>query len=120
MLVIDVYFSTLLLILTCFARQTLSSSSQYPRCVLSADFGTESCRVGLFDLESGVLIATSAVPYPTSFPANGFAEQNPLDWWKSFTSACHNIHDNLTGRQLLGISVDTTACSVVSLDENFE
>lgn len=98
----------------------IAATERSKSCVLSADFGTESCRVGLFNIESGELIDTSAVGYETKFPENGFAEQNPLHWWKSFATACQNVQEILKTSDLVGICIDTTACSVVSLDSNFE
>lgn len=97
-----------------------AASKSRKQCVLSADFGTESCRVGLFDAESGELIETSAVSYETKFPENGFAEQNPLHWWTSFEAACHHMHESIDISNLVALCIDTTACSVVSLDENFK
>jgi len=99
---------------------SLFASDMPTPCVLSADFGTESCRVGLFNAISGELIETCVTGYETVFPKNGFAEQNPLHWWTSFTTACHKILENRGVDNIVGMCIDTTACSVISLDDNFE
>ena len=42
--------------------------------VMGIDFGTESCRVGIFDL-TGAPVAFAATAYKTTHPAPGWAEQ---------------------------------------------
>lgn len=93
-----------------------------PKYVLGADFGTESVRVAVFDRENGNIIDSAAVPYATTFPASGFAEQSPDEWWRNFCFACQNIFQNgkCKVEEIAALSVDTTACSVVALDEHFE
>ena len=93
-----------------------ASKKQY---VLTADLGTESCRVGIFD-KFGNLISTSHSNYPTYFPSSGHAEQDPNDWWDKLKTACHNalIKENILSDEILSICIDTTACSVCILDED--
>ena len=92
-----------------------------PQYVIGIDLGTESARVGLFSLH-GELIGTAAVPYPTTYPQVGWAEQNPDDWWSCLGEACRRVTSAAyTGRKvnkkdIVGLCVDTTACSVVVLD----
>jgi sugar (pentulose or hexulose) kinase len=50
--------------------------------VLGLDVGTESARAGLFGLD-GRLVAKGQAGYPTSFPAPGWAEQDPACWPRS-------------------------------------
>ena len=96
---------------------TAGSGTDGRRYVLSADLGTESCRVGVCD-KAGELISTSSCPYPTTYPQAGWAEQDPRDWETSLQTACTAaLQDkNITPAEILGICVDTTACSVVALD----
>ena len=44
--------------------------------VMGIDFGTESCRVGIFDLD-GSPVSFAATAYKTTHPAPGWAEQSP-------------------------------------------
>ena len=50
------------------------------QAVLGLDVGTESARAGLFGLD-GRLLAEGQARYPTSFPAPGWAEQDPAAVW---------------------------------------
>jgi xylulokinase len=54
-----------------------------PRYILAHDVGTTGDKATLYE-ESGELVGSAFVPYATSYPQPGWAEQNPLDWWRSF------------------------------------
>ena len=56
--------------------------------VMGIDFGTESCRVAIFDLE-GHPISFAATPYKTHYPRPGWAEQSPDDWWNGLHPQGH-------------------------------
>ena len=85
--------------------------------VIGVDGGTESIRAGVFDL-SGNPLAFASVTYPTNFPNPGWAEQNPEDWWNALGGAVRRavIDANVGKQEILGICLDTTCCSVVTLD----
>jgi FGGY-family pentulose kinase len=85
--------------------------------LLGIDYGTESCRVGLFDLE-GRPVAFEATPYPLAHPRPGWAEQDPDDWWSSLKSSVRGTLDKagITPDQIAGISYDATTCTIVALD----
>lgn len=87
--------------------------------VIGVDAGTESIRVGIFT-RTGHMISTSVVPWKTTFPQPGWAEQSPNEWWKAFGQACQQAVKSIDVTKIVGISIDTTACSVVILDENFK
>jgi ribulose kinase len=65
------------------------------------------------------VISSSAVPWITTYPHPGWAEQNPDEWWSAFGVACKEACKNIDPSDILGIAVDTTACSVVALDDSF-
>ena len=48
--------------------------------ILGIDFGGGASKATLLSAE-GKIVATNTVEYPTSYPAPGEAEQNPLDWY---------------------------------------
>jgi sugar (pentulose or hexulose) kinase len=87
--------------------------------VIGIDAGTESVRVGIFNLQ-GRLISSAHQAYQTSFPKPGHAEQNPIDWWDSLSVACRKaLNDGqVDPEEVRGMAVDSTSCSVVALDEN--
>lgn len=87
------------------------------RFVLGVDGGTESLRAGIFDL-SGNPVAFAASGYETRFPAPGRAEQDPRDWWRALGEAVRGAlrEARISPAEILALSVDTTCCSVVLLD----
>jgi ribulokinase len=90
------------------------------RCFLGFDFGTESVRGGLFDPE-GKLVYTAAREYQTIFPRSGWAEQQPSEWWDCFLQVAADIVKNsgVAPDQIPALCVDTTSCTVVALDKDF-
>ena len=51
-------------------------------CLLGVDLGTSGTKTVLFDAE-GREVASRSVEYPLYQPRNGWAEQDPLDWWNA-------------------------------------
>ncbi|BAK98303.1 xylulose kinase [Oscillibacter valericigenes Sjm18-20] len=51
-------------------------------CILGIDLGTSGTKTVLFDTE-GAALASHTVEYPLYQPKNGWAEQNPEDWWQA-------------------------------------
>lgn len=57
---------------------------------LGIDIGSSSVKVSIFDGEKGQVIASAFAPQteaPIVSPQNGWAEQNPADWWAYFKTA---------------------------------
>ena len=48
--------------------------------LLGIDFGGGASKATLLG-EDGVIAASHSVEYPTYYPQNGYAEQNPQDWY---------------------------------------
>ena len=85
--------------------------------VLGIDFGTESVRVGIFDLE-GTPVVFAAEAYSLKHPHSGWAEQDPDEWWNCLVKATRRALDegNVASEEIAGLSVDATTCTVVALD----
>ena len=83
--------------------------------VMGIDFGTESCRVGIFDL-NGAPVAFAATAYPTAHPAPGWAEQSPVDWWNALRASVHSVmqRSGVQPHEIKGISYDATTMTVVA------
>ena len=88
--------------------------------VMGIDFGTESCRVGIFDL-NGAPVAFAATAYPTP-SAPGWAEQSPVDWWNALRASVHSVmqRSGVQPHEIKGISYDATTMTVVALDHGGE
>ncbi len=106
--------SIILLVSSTFASQSV---------VVGVDGGTESIRACCFDAETGATLGKAcAVPYKTSHPKPGWAEQDPQDWYENLGQAVRGAVDSLPSQgdhKFVAMCVDTTCCSVVSLDSNY-
>ena len=85
--------------------------------VVGVDGGTESLRAFVFDLD-GRPLGSHASPYKTEFPEPSWAEQNPEDWWQALGASIRGAlaKANVAADAVIAICVDTTCCSVVTLD----
>lgn len=50
--------------------------------LIGIDLGTSGTKTVLFD-EAGTVLASHTAEYPLSQPKNGWAEQDPHDWWRA-------------------------------------
>ncbi|MDR1213287.1 MAG: xylulose kinase [Propionibacteriaceae bacterium] len=89
--------------------------------VLGIDYGTQSCRVGIFDL-TGHAVGLAATEYATSHPRPGWAEQNPLDWWLAVQSSTRQAlaQSKVDPSDIIAIAQDATTTTVVAADANGE
>ena len=87
--------------------------------VIGVDGGTESIRAFVFDLD-GRPLASVATPYATAFPQPSWAEQDPEAWWAAMGKSVAGAVSKAGGSpdDILAVSVDTTCCSVVALDQS--
>jgi sugar (pentulose or hexulose) kinase len=87
-----------------------------PAAVLGLDVGTESARAALFGLDGG-LLAEGRAGYPTSFPAPGWAEQDPAPVWDA---ACAALRACLAAAPRVvpqAFSLSATAVTAITVDE---
>ena len=87
--------------------------------VLGIDCGTQSLRSALFDLR-GKLIASESTPYPIDYPQVSWAEQNPEQWWQAVRVTVPGVlrEAGIHPREVKGVSVDGTACTVVCCERD--
>ena len=81
--------------------------------VLGLDFGTGGVRVGVFDVDRGVMLAEREERYAIRHPRPGWAEQSPLDWWEALGKATRGLMTDLGGPDIAGVWVATMASTVV-------
>ena len=59
--------------------------------LLGIDIGTSACKTAVFD-ENGHVLASGSGDYPVYYPRQGWAEQNPEEWW---AAVCRAIKEML-------------------------
>ena len=89
--------------------------------VIGVDGGTESIRVGLFDVD-GNLKASCHCSYQTFFPQSGWAEQDPEQWWECLCTATKTLlHETrIPPERIKALALDATSCTVVFLDRHMK
>jgi len=81
---------------------------------VGADLGTSSLKLILASREGGVL-KTVTKDYAVRYPAPGWSEQMPEDWWREFCAGVRELTDGVDG--VCGISVAGQMHGLVILDE---
>lgn len=86
--------------------------------LLGIDIGTSSCKVAAFDY-TGKLIAQESESYQVYYPQDGWAEQNPLDWWRAICSCTQNIlrDGKIKPTDIVGIGIDGQGWAAIPLDK---
>jgi xylulokinase len=89
--------------------------------LLGIDLGTSGTKTVLFDLE-GNAISSKTVEYPLYQPHNGWAEQDPSDWWNA---ACVGIkyvisNSGIKASEIAGLGLSGQMHGLVMLDKNGE
>lgn len=85
--------------------------------LLGIDIGTSACKVALF-APDGTAVAQADGQYPVLYPAPGWAEQNPDDWW---TAVCKAIREMLEAggidpARIAGVGLDGQSWSCILID----
>ncbi len=87
--------------------------------LLGIDIGTSACKVALFSPD-GRVIAQGSGDYKVYYPAPGWAEQNPEDWWNAVCGAIKTmITDNrIDPADIAGIGIDGQGWSAIAVDKD--
>ena len=85
--------------------------------ILGVDIGTSGTKTVLFD-ENGTAMASATYEYPLYTPQNGYAEQEPEDWWNA---SVHGISDvisesGIPASEIKGIGLSGQMHGLVMLD----
>ena len=86
--------------------------------LIGVDIGTSGVKTVLFDLD-GYAIASHTVEYPMHQPQNGWAEQDPEDWWKAVTETLRYVmgKSGANACDVLGIGLSGQMHGLVMLDK---
>ncbi|MDE3057977.1 MAG: ribulokinase [Bacteroidota bacterium] len=100
--------------------------------VIGLDFGTNSCRSLIVDVETGKEVASHVFPYPSGKDGvivdasdPNLARQNPADYLRGIEAAIKGAlkkakaaKKNFSSSNIIGIGVDTTGSSPMPVDAN--
>lgn len=87
------------------------------RYLIGIDIGTSGTKTVLFD-ETGQTVRAETIAYPMHQPQNGWAEQEPSDWWKAVLQGLKNVTEGVDG--IAGIGLSGQMHGLVMLDETGE
>jgi len=87
--------------------------------LIGIDVGTSGTKSVLFDTQ-GAEIASLTVEYPLYQPKNGWAEQDPHDWWNAVCKTLKCLSERATEGEIAGIGISGQMHGLVMLDENNE
>jgi len=80
--------------------------------LLGIDIGTSACKVAVFRPD-GSVAAQASRPYPVYYPAGGWAEQEPEEWWAAVCEALREVLETVPARALCAAGVDGQSWSAI-------
>ena len=84
---------------------------------VGADLGTSALKLLLVS-EGGEIANSVTKEYPVFYPAPGWSEQNPVDWWSAFTKGIKELTTDTDPALIKGIGFGGQMHGLVILDEN--
>ena len=86
--------------------------------LLGIDIGTSACKLAVFDREGRVAAMTNEA-YPVYYPEEGWAEQDPEDWYKAVCRACRRMltENGIDPQLIAGIGIDGQSWSAIPVDK---
>lgn len=88
---------------------------------IGIDVGTSGTKSALYSRD-GRLIASHTAEYPLSQPQNGYAEQDPADWWEAVTASLRAIlgESGVSAQEVAGLGLSGQMHGLVLLDKEGE
>lgn len=86
--------------------------------LIGIDIGTSGTKTVLFD-EFGGVVSSSTIEYPMQQPRNGWAEQEPDDWWNATLESLKDVlmSSGVDGGDVKGIGLSGQMHGLVMLDQ---
>ena len=86
--------------------------------VIGVDLGTSGTKTVLFDT-AGNVIASATIEYPLYQPQNGWAEQDPSDWWRAAAESMKAVilQSGVNDHAIKGIGISGQMHGLVMLDK---
>jgi xylulokinase len=88
--------------------------------VIGIDLGTQGVRTQAVSA-TGDIVATAHEKHSLKTPQlpPGWAEQDPLDWWRATATCIRHLLSQLpTGAHISGIAIDSTSATILPIDAN--
>ena len=87
--------------------------------LIGIDLGTSGTKTVLFN-EEGTVIGSATEEYPLYQPDNGWAEQDPGDWWNACITTLKNVlaESGVNSADIAGVGFSGQMHGLVMLDEN--
>ncbi|MDO5396514.1 MAG: xylulokinase [bacterium] len=85
--------------------------------LIGVDLGTSGTKTVLFDT-AGNVIASKTVGYPMYQPQNGWAEQEPIDWYNAAVETIKYVSSTVDPADIAGLGISGQMHGLVMLDEN--
>lgn len=87
--------------------------------LLGVDLGTSGTKTVLFDIEGNVK-ASKTVEYPLYQEKNGWAEQEPLDWWNAAVETIRSVitESGVRNTDIKGLGISGQMHGLVMLDKD--
>ena len=86
---------------------------------ISYDLGTGGVKASLYD-HGFTSLAKCFIEYPTYYPADGWHEQRPEDWWNSVCQSTHTLllQTGIDNREVACVALSGHSLVTVPIDEN--
>ncbi len=84
--------------------------------LVGVDIGTAGTKTVLFDVQ-GRTLKSSMVEYPLYQPQNGWAEQNPEDWWQAVVKTLRCVTQDIDPADIKAVGLSGQMHGLVMLDE---
>lgn len=87
--------------------------------LIGVDLGTSGTKTVLFDTE-GSVIASKTIEYPLYQEKNGWAEQDPLDWWNAAADTIRAVvtESGVNNADIKGLGISGQMHGLVMLDRD--
>ena len=87
--------------------------------LIGVDLGTSGTKTVLFS-SSGQPIASKTIEYPLYQPQNGWAEQEPKDWWNAACGSMKAVisESGINPKDIKGIGISGQMHGLVMLDKS--
>lgn len=83
--------------------------------LLGIDIGTSACKLAVF-CRDGSVAAQAVEAYPVYYPAEGWAEQDPQDWYQAVCKGIRRLlAEGISPAQITGVGIDGQSWAAVAI-----